>query len=147
MEGFRVMRSRIPEFQEAGLSPDELSAQMSERPSPAGPPFRELLHPDSLLAGAASFLDVDARVLDGVLDGRSQPAEDWTQAIPVPTLLIAADPASPDAAGPEGVEALRINTPTAEIHVLEGATHLIHEEVAQRDRMTELVTDFLARLP
>lgn len=145
-EGFRMMRERLPEFQQSGISPSELAKVMAGRQSPAGPPFGELLYPDSMEAAGWSFLHVDPRVLDGVVEGRIQKNDVWTQEVSVPTLLLAADPASPDAATRNGIDVLRASSPNAEVHVLEGATHLIHEELTQRQKMLDLILDFLQRV-
>ena len=57
---------------------------------------------------AAGMLELDATVLDPVLDGSIVPVFDPDVAIAAPTLLVTADPVSPDAvARPADIERVR----------------------------------------
>lgn len=147
MEGFRLMRASVPQMQATGMPVDKLTEVLSRAPSAAGPPFGELLHADALEAMAAGLLELDATVLDPVLDGAMQPAFDATEPIPVPVLVLAADPSSPDhVAQTADLEQLVATTPGAEVRVVAGASHLVHDELANRDRFLDDVVTFLDRL-
>ncbi|MCU1500894.1 MAG: alpha/beta hydrolase fold protein [Ilumatobacteraceae bacterium] len=147
MDGFRLMRESIPRLQAGGIPAPVLADVLAGTPSATGPTFGELLHPDALLAMAEGLLELDASVLDPVIDGSIRPAFDPTRPITVPTLVITADPASPDAAArPADVERLTATSPQAKARVVQGAGHLIHDELAHRDEFLAEVLGFLARL-
>jgi pimeloyl-ACP methyl ester carboxylesterase len=146
VEGFAAIRRTVPMLQEAGMSVEALAGALAPAPSPTGPAFGQLLHDDSLVAMADGLLGLDAAVLDGVLDGTTRPAFDPEQPLPVPALLVAADPASPDGIVATAVlDQLAAVSPHVEVHVFDGAGHLVHDERAHRERFLELTLDFLAR--
>lgn len=146
MDGFRLMRESIPRLQDKGVPVDALASSLAKAPSAVGTPFGELLHPDALTTMAAAMLEVDATVLDPVLDGTNVAAFDPETPIGVPTLVLTADPTSPDAvARPDDVGRVCAASPQVAVQVMAGASHLIHDELAQRDAFLEAVTAFLAR--
>jgi pimeloyl-ACP methyl ester carboxylesterase len=147
MDAFRLMRTTIPELQASGIPLETLAEVLGRAPSGNGTPYAEVLHQDALVSMAAGMLDVDATVLDPVLESRMEPVFDPSQPIPVPTLVLPADPASPDAvARPEHIEQLVSRTPHAEVRVMAGSGHLVHDELAQRDTFLEEVRSFLDRV-
>jgi alpha-beta hydrolase superfamily lysophospholipase len=141
------MRESVPQLQQAGLTVDVLADMLAQMPAPAGRPMGEMLHRDALAATAAGLLELDASVLDPVLDGTITPAFDPAAPIPVPVLLLTADPSSPDAVTrPADVAQLATVSPHAEIQVMNGASHLIHDELAHRELFREIVTTFVDRI-
>jgi hypothetical protein len=75
-------------------------------------------------------------------------AFDPEQPIPVTTLVLAADPASPDAVlRPHDVERLALRSPSAEVRVISAAGHLIHNQLAYRDVVGDAVREFLDGQP
>jgi pimeloyl-ACP methyl ester carboxylesterase len=147
LDGFRLMRTSVPRLQADGIAVEVLAAILGRAPSPVGTPFAELLHADALTAMAEGMLQLDASVLDPVLEGVSTPVFDPDLPIDVPTLLITADPSSPDAvARPADAEQLIATSPLAEVLVMRGASHLVHDELAHRDAFRSAVLDFLRRL-
>jgi esterase len=146
LDGFRLIRGAVPHLQQTGISLDDLAGRVAAGPSAVGRPLGEILHADAVRATAASLLQLDASVLDPVLEGRHDPVFDPARPIPVPGLVLAADPASPDAVVRErDAQRLAAHSPLVEVRVLPGASHLIHDEIAQRDAYLAAVTDFLAR--
>lgn len=147
LDGFRLMRESIPQFQESGMDVATLASILAGAPSASGPTFGELLHPDALEGMAHGMLALDATVLDPVLEGTVTPAFDPARPIPVPTLLITADPSSPDAVTrPADAAQLAATTPGAEVRVMSGSGHLVHDELAHRHEFRGVVLDFLDRL-
>lgn len=147
LDGFRQMRESIPRLQASGIPVDTLAELLGQAPSPVGRPFGELLHADALTAMAAGMLDLDATVLDPVLEGAMRPAYDAARPIGVPALVITADPASPDCVCPTpDVEQLVAVSPHAQVSFRPGATHLLHDELGQRDAFRAEVVDLLDRL-
>ena len=149
MEGFRLMRDLIPQVQESGMPVDDLVAAIADLPSPAtGRRLGDELYADSLRATAEALLELDVSVLDVVLDGTLVPPFDATQPIPVPGVLLAADPASPDAVTrPSHLEILARTSPHLQAWPVPGATHLIHGSITTREVFTAAVRGLLAGLP
>ena len=148
LDGFALMRESVPRLQGSGIAPDVLVGILAKAPSPAGPLFGELLHPDALDVMADSMLHLDATVLDGVVAGAMEPAYDPERGIPVPALVVGADPASPDAVvRPADAARLQAVSPHVDVQVVEGASHLLHDELLHRDDFRRLLLTFLAAQP
>lgn len=147
LDGFRLMRESIPQFQQSGIDAATLAGILAGAPSATGATFGDLLHPDAITAMAEGMLELDATVLDPVLEGTVTPAFDPHAPIPVPTLLVTADPASPDAvARAADAELMRSVTPHAEVVVMTGSGHLVHDELEHRDPFRAAVLDFVERV-
>lgn len=145
MPMFALMREVIPVFQSSGLTVDQLTERLALAPTAAGGVLGEVVHEDAVRSIAEAQLQLDASVLDPVLTATQQPVFDPSAPIPVPGLVLAADPVSPDAVVRERDAArLAEHSPLVEVRVLPGATHLIHDEKAQRPAYLEAVTAFLA---
>src|SRR3546814_2243987 len=78
------------------MSASDLADVLRGAPSPAGPLFGDVLHDDAMQAMAEAMLQLDASVLDPVFDGTSVPVFDPDRPLPVPGIVLAGDPASPD---------------------------------------------------
>lgn len=147
MDGFRLMRASIPRLQADNIPASTLAEILTRAPSAVQTPFGELLFPDAMGAMAAGMLELDATVLDRVLDGTMEPVFDPGRPIDAPTLLLTADPSSPDAAArPPHVQRFAATSPGVDVRVMPGACHLIHDELAQRDKFIDEVLAFLDRL-
>jgi alpha-beta hydrolase superfamily lysophospholipase len=96
---------------------------------------------------AASLLEVDATVLDRVVSGSMPPFLDPTVAFGAPSLIIAADPSKPDAvADPEAARHYADLSDDVDVVVIDGAGHLIHDELASRQSFLTAVSAFLDRV-
>ena len=87
-------------------------------------------------------------MLDPVLDGTAQELSliDPGQPIEVPTMIISADPAMPDAlATPDVVNPIMEISPQVEHRAIPGAGHLVHDGLATRDGFVDQVEEFLAK--
>lgn len=147
LDAFRLMRESIPQLQASGITRDVLVGILAAAPSATGGTFGELLHADAIDQMAGSMLAVDASVLDPVLDGNIEAFLDPAQPFGVPSLIICADPSKPDAvADPRLAEAFAALSPTTELRVIDGAGHLIHDELASRNTFRAAVLDFFDRL-
>jgi hypothetical protein len=106
-----------------------------------------LLHEDGLTTMAAGMLDVDASVLDPVLEGTTGRVFDPARPLGTLVAAVAADPASPDATtSPADLAQLTALNPHASTHTLPGANHLIHDSIGQRERFWSIVSEFLASI-
>ena len=86
-------------------------------------------------------------VLDGVLSGTIEPFLDPTVPFAVPSLIVCADPVNSDAvADPNLARHYADLSADVEVLVVEGAGHLIHDELASRDRFRDAVMAFLDRV-
>ncbi|MBI2709164.1 MAG: alpha/beta hydrolase [Actinobacteria bacterium] len=147
LEGFRLMRESVPQLQAAGMAPAELVETLRGVPSPSGPAFGELSYDDALDAMAEALLQLDATVLDPVLEGRSEPVFDPLRELPVPGIVLAADPAMSDAVTrPQDLDRLRKHSPLVECRVVTGSGHLIHDSRQHRQVVLDAVQELLARL-
>jgi esterase len=149
LDGFKLMRELIPQVQESGMPVDDLVAAIADLPSAAtGRRLGDELCADALRATAEAVLLLDVSVLDVVLNGTLVPPFDFSQPIPVPGVLLAADPASPDVvARPSHLEMLARTSPELHAWPVPEATHLIHGSIATREVFTAAVRGLLAGLP
>lgn len=148
IDAFVALREAIPQMQEAGMSVDSLAAVTAASPSAAGPMFGEVLYEDGLTTMAAAMLDVDASVLDTVLDGTLHTVYDPERPVGTAIAAVAADPASPDAVTSQAdLAQIAANNPEASTHTLAGANHLIHDTKGQRERFWTILNDFLRMMP
>jgi pimeloyl-ACP methyl ester carboxylesterase len=147
LESFRLIRESAPRLQASGITVDVLSGILAAAPTASGGSFGELLHPDAITSMAGSLLTVDASVLDPVLTGTIHSLLDPDEPFHVPSLIVCADPARPDAvADPAIAKRFADRSPSTEFVVLEGAGHLIHDELASRDRFRDVALGFLDRV-
>jgi pimeloyl-ACP methyl ester carboxylesterase len=147
MAGFRLMRESIPRLQESGMSTADLANALRRAPSPAGPAFGEITHEDALEAMAEAMLLVDASVLDMVFDGTAAPVFDVRRELPVPGIVVAGDPASPDTVMREpALGLLAEHSPKIEQRVVTGVGHMIHDSTQHRQAVLDAVNDLLARI-
>lgn len=147
LDGFRLMRESIPQLQAAGVTQDVVAGILAAAPGTSGSTFGETLHPDGIATMAGSLLHVDATVLDPVLNGTIGTFSDADAPFAVPSLIICADPAKPDAvADPARAHHFAKISPSTEVLVIDGAGHLIHDELASRDRFRAAVLDFIDRV-
>jgi esterase len=145
LDGFTFLREAIPQAQQAGMTLDELVDVITATPHTSGSgTFGDVLVPDGVVSMASSLLEVDATVLDPVLAGTSGAFLDPAMPFGVATLLIAADPAKPDAvAVPEAVAHYASLSTDVEVVVVDGAGHVIHNERSGRERFRTALTGFL----
>jgi esterase len=148
LDGFRQMRQSIPMLQGANLPIETVIGVLSAAPDTTGAStFGEKLHADGIASMAGSLLQVDATVLDPVLTGTIEPFLDPTVPFGVPSLLIAADPAKPDAvADPTSARHYAGISPDVDVLIVENAGHLIHDEFGSRDVLRAAVLGFLDRV-
>ncbi|HRE02311.1 MAG TPA: hypothetical protein PLV68_13495 [Ilumatobacteraceae bacterium] len=148
LDGFRLMRTSMPQLQASGMSLEMLTTVLSNAPDTTRTgTFGQMLHRDGIETMAAGLLRVDASVLDPVLDGSLVFTVDPDQPFGVPALLVPADPTKPDAvASPKATAWFAANSPGTEVVVATGAGHLIHDEVHSRDTFRDTVLSFLSRI-
>ena len=145
-DSFRLIRESAPRLQVSGITVEVLTGILAAAPSPTGGTFGEMLHPDGIAAMAGSLLSVDASVLDPVLSGTIRAFLDRDVPFASPSLIVCADPTKPDArADPALAEHFASISPATEFVVLDGAGHLIHDELASRDRFREAALGFIDR--
>ena len=147
MDTFILLREMIPQIQAAGMSLDDVKAVLAASPGASGGVLGELLHEDAVTTMSAGMLDVDASVLDVVLNGTRTGVFDPSRPLPVAAAVVAADPASPDAVTqPADLAELAVASPQASLHTLAGANHLIHDTIGQRESFWAIVSDLLDSL-
>ena len=147
LDGFRLMRESIPRLQGSGIAVADLTNILRAAPSPSGEAFGDAVHDDALEAMAEAMLQLDATVLDPVFDGSHAPVFDPHRELPVPGIVIAGDPTSPDTIvrAPE-LALLTANSPKVEQRIVRGTGHLIHDSKANRSAVLDAVRDLLGRV-
>jgi pimeloyl-ACP methyl ester carboxylesterase len=147
LDSFRVMRDSLPALQASGVAVEVLAGILAAAPSADGGTLGTRLHPDALVSMAGSLLTVDVTVLDPVLSGTIESSFDPTAPIEPPGLLVAADPMQRDAVADVAVaRALAAISPALEVLVIDGAGHLIHDELGARETFRTAVVGFLDRV-
>jgi pimeloyl-ACP methyl ester carboxylesterase len=148
LDSFRLMKEALPGVQALGMPAEAVADILAAMPtSSPGVSIGEQVERESVVGIAAGLLELDVSVLDPILDGTAQTAFDSKRPIPVTTLLITADPARPDAVGlPADIEPVVAISPLVRHHVVRGAGHLIHDEIAHRHEFVDQVEAFLASL-
>lgn len=147
LDGFRLMRNSIPQLQAAGMTVEMLAGVLAAAPGFSGSTFGATLHADGLSSMAGSMLTVDASVLDPVLEGTIGTFLDQEAPFAVPSLIVCADPAVPGAvADPALAQHFADISPSTEVIVIDGAGHLIHDELRSRDRFREVTLGFIDRV-
>jgi pimeloyl-ACP methyl ester carboxylesterase len=147
LDSFRLMRGSVPQLQAAGVTLDAVVAILTAAPTASGGTFGSLLHPDGIASMAGSLLAVDATVLDPVLSGEIRAFLDPDEPFRVPSLIVAADPTKPDAvANPALARHFADISPATEVHVVEGAGHMIHDELGSREAFRSATFEFVDRV-
>jgi pimeloyl-ACP methyl ester carboxylesterase len=144
-DAFALLRQSLVMFQSASMTVDALAGAVRMSPAMRGGTFGDVLEPDGIRAMASGWLDVDPTVLDPVLAKDMAPVFEAGRAIPVPTLVIAADLASPDGIVNDQT-AVRVTgaSPLVEIRRFDGAGHLIHDALAHRVAFLAAVHEVVA---
>jgi pimeloyl-ACP methyl ester carboxylesterase len=147
LESFRLIRESAPQLQASGITVEALAGILAAAPTASGGTFGELLFPDAVTAMAGSLLAVDASVLDPVLTGTIRSVLDADAPFQVPSLVVCADPSKPDAvADPSLAHRFAAISPATDVAVIDGAGHLIHDELSSRDRFRGVALEFLDRV-
>ena len=131
--GFRTMREAVVRWQAAGADEAEVAAALATLPYGADPTRRtdEVVAADATAARAFAFLHLDPAVLDAIVDGSALAATDRAAPVPVPALILAAGLAP--AFDREDEQRLARTHPDVEVRRVEGAAHVIHDELAHRE--------------
>jgi pimeloyl-ACP methyl ester carboxylesterase len=98
-------------------------------PSPRGGTASDWTLSRDLAARAQSLLLVDPEVWPPAVDGRTLSGYEPDTPVKVPLTVLRADPAMGSALFPEHADRLQRANPHANIELIVGATHLIHDEV------------------
>ena len=145
LDAFRMMRQMVPMMQQGGMTVEALAATLAATPGVSGELMGTSMQPDALVAMATALLQLDASVLDPVLDGPMIAAYDPHAAIPAPGVVLAGDSSQPDTIVRAGeIALLAQNSPHIDVRVVTGAGHMIHDSLAFRDIQLAAVLEFLA---
>jgi pimeloyl-ACP methyl ester carboxylesterase len=145
MDAFTMMRQMVPMMQQSGMTVDALAQTMAAAPSLSGGTMGEALQPDALAAMATALLQLDATVLDPVLNGSITTVYQPTVTLAVPGVVLAGDSSQPDTIVRAGeIAALAEHSPHIDVRVIAGAGHLIHDSLDHRATMLAAIQEFLA---
>ncbi len=147
---FQLLRQVIPAMQASGTSLEATAEMLRSMPTAGGPLTGEVYQPDGVLAMADGLLHVDATVLPdtGADAPVMSPAFDSHAVIPVPTTVLAADGASLDGVVRQAdIDLLATHSPHADVRVIAGAGHMMHDSLAYRDLFVAELRSILAVQP
>lgn len=142
---FRALRATAIEYQQAGLSDEEVAERLAVAPMgpPGSPTMGELMTDDAVAAAAFARLRMDIGVVDGAIDGSTLAATDVTSPVSPPVFLLAADDAVGAAFSSEHENRLARTHPTIEVVRVIGSGHGIHDGRQYREVFTEHLRRFL----
>jgi len=144
-EAFKMLRQMVPMMQQSGMTAEALAEMLVETPGTTGAPLGESMQPDALAAMASALMQLDATVLDPVLDASMTTAYNPHATIPVPGVVLAGDSAQPDTIVRAGeIALLAQHSPHIDVRVVAGAGHLIHDSLSFRAIELAAVQEFLA---
>ena len=144
-DAFTMMRQMVPMMQQSGMTVDALAQTMAAAPGLSGGTMGDSLQPDALAAMATALLQLDATVLDPVLDGSMTTAYNPTGTVPHPGVVLAGDSLQPDTIVRAGeIALLAQHSPHIDVRVIAGAGHLIHDSLDHRAAMLAAIRQFLA---
>lgn len=140
---FRSMREAAVRWQSAGADEAAVAAALAALPYGADPSRRteEVVATDATAARAFAFLHLDPAVLDAVIEGSALAGADVDAPMPVPALILAAGLAP--AFGVDDEQRLARTHPDVEVRRVEGAAHVIHDELAHRDEYLRTLVERL----
>jgi len=145
LAAFQMLRQMVPMIQQSGMTVAALTETLAAAPGASGAPMGDSMQPDALTAMASALLQLDATVLDPVLDASMTTAYDPQATIPVPGVVLAGDSAQPDTIVRAGeIALLAQHSPHIEVRVVAGAGHLIHDSLSFRATELAAVQEFLA---
>jgi esterase len=147
LAAFALLRDGVPDWQAQGLTVADLRPPFAAAPAAIGGTLGEQLTEDGLDAMLTALLQLDAAVLDPVLEGTSPEVYRTDEPLEVPATILAPDPEAPDGLLKlHHLEELRALSPDLRIEVLDGAGHLIHDARAHRPQYVAHLRSFLADL-
>jgi pimeloyl-ACP methyl ester carboxylesterase len=142
---FGVMRQILGDMQTRQAPLDEYEAMMRAAPSMGGHgTMADVFGEAGTRAQARAMAGLDPQIFTPALDGTALAGADPEVALGCPTLVIRADPALGAAFTADDEKAFIATNPGASVVVVEGASHLIHDE--QPDRFFAEVKAFLDAL-
>src|SRR5207249_1804413 len=142
---FGLMREALREMQARGAAVEEYEALVRAAPAMNGRgTMADVLGEDGARAQAAGMARMDPEVLTPAIDGTGLVGASPETPLGCPTLLLRADPSLGAAFSAEDEVLFLETNPEATVSVVDGASHLIHDE--QPDRFNAEVVAFLAKL-
>jgi pimeloyl-ACP methyl ester carboxylesterase len=130
---FSLLHQAISEMHDRGAPVDEYESMMRVVPSPNGAgSFADVLGPDGTRARAEGLARVDPDVFLPLLDGSAMAAATPDALIKCPLVVLRADPRLGATFTAEDEARLLSVDPQAQVKMIEGASHFIHDEQPER---------------
>jgi pimeloyl-ACP methyl ester carboxylesterase len=142
---FAAMRQVIGDMQRRGALVDEYEAMLRVAPSMRGQgTMADVFGEAGTRAHAHAMASLDPEVFTPALDGTGLVGAAPELPLGCPALVLRADPGLAAAFTAEDAAAFLATNPSAEVTLIDGASHLVHDE--QPDRFLKEVEAFLAPL-
>jgi len=141
--GFETMRDMVVRWQADGMDIARAAALLAASPYRADPSRRtsDVVAPDASAARASAMLHLDPAVLDAVIDGSALAGTDTDAPVTVPALILAAGIVPAFAV--EHQQRLGRTHPQVDVRRVDGAAHVIHDEIAHRDEYLRTLVERL----
>jgi len=143
---FGLMRQVLGEMQARGAGAEEYEALVRAAPALNGAgTLADVLGDAGTRAQALAMAGLDPEIFTPALEGRAIEPVELDKALACPTLVLRADAAQASAAFTTAdADAFLATNPHATVTMVEGASHLLHDE--QPERFIAEVQRFLAAL-
>jgi pimeloyl-ACP methyl ester carboxylesterase len=139
---FPLMRDRARAWQEAEVGAEAAAAEIAASPMGPDVTMGDVLEADAVLTLAQGQLRMDPEVLTGAAEASTLAGTDLESPVRVPVLLLAAGVVPAFSAAHE--ERLAGTHPDVQVVRVDGAGHMIHDEIRSRDAFTRHLAGFLA---
>ena len=135
---FPMLRQILGDLQQRGAPVEDCEAMLHATPAMNGKgTLADVMGPEGSRAHALAWMQVDPEVFTPAIDGRAITGGNPDATLQCPTLVLRADPKLGAAFTTEDAERFARSNPAAVIKVVDGASHIIHDEQPDRFR-TEL---------
>ena len=142
---FPRLVAAIRAWQSAGADIDTVAEAIGLQPSPHGTVL-ERLGPERVESRAEALLRFDPRAMDAAISGETWEGYDPVASMSCPVTLLRADPAVGAVFRPEDVGPFQAAVPQAEVIMVPGQAHGIHEDPEGREPYLDAIDRFLADL-
>jgi len=130
---FALLHQLVSDMQARQAPLEEYERVLRTSPSPNGTgSFADVLGVDGTRARARGFASVDPDVFLAAIDGSGLLGAQPDAALRCPTLVLRADPAFGPAFTTEHEARFRSTNPHADVEMIHGASHFIHDEQPER---------------
>ncbi len=143
---FPLFVAKVRGWQEGGYSAEDVATALGRQPSPHGGTVEERNGAETCRAQARALLAFDPAAMDAAIDGTMWTDYDPLTPPPCPVTVLRADPAIGAVFQPDQAERFAEAIPHANIEMVAGAAHRIHNDPAGTEPYLAALIRFLDSL-